>query len=238
MSSPIARSYKTLVQRKAIAAHHYLSHRHRVEVLARLFAEIISLGFKGRKEVRCIDIGCGDMTIAESIRTLAPMTTWVCTDLHPLPEALKKEAQWKKYVQFDGKSLPFEEKTFQVGLLCDVLHHVRDQGNELLRETARVADIVIVKDHFEEGMWSRTILKMMDVLGNWGYGVSMPHSYLTKEYFSQMCRHIALQEMSRREGIPLYGHLPWVFQKLLNPRWQFVAVLKQKTQQDFSPCSG
>ena len=234
MSSPLANSDKTFVQRKAISAHQHLSHSHRVQVLASLFAEILTSRFQGREEVRCIDVGCGDMAIAESVGALVPMTTWVCADLHPLPEALRHEEKWKKYVPFDGRVLPFAKKSFQVGLLCDVLHHARDQGRDLLQETARIAETLIVKDHFEEGAWSRTILKMMDVFGNWGYGGSIPRSYLRKESFSQMCREAGLQERSCQVCVHLYVHLPRVIQRLLNPRWQFVAVLEQKARHDSS----
>lgn len=49
--------------------------------------------------------------------------------------------------QFDGKKLPFEDKTFDVCLFIDVLHHTNNQL-DLLKEALRVSRRgLVIKDH-------------------------------------------------------------------------------------------
>src|ERR1700752_2074222 len=72
-----------------------------VSVLAgRIVLHIQSLVPQGR--ARCLDVGCGDMKLAEAIETRAPPTDWRCIDVHPVPAPVRDDARWSKYRQFDG----------------------------------------------------------------------------------------------------------------------------------------
>jgi SAM-dependent methyltransferase len=108
---------------------------------------------------RCLDIGWGDMTPPRPCKS-ASRTDWRCIDVHGLPVGFREDARWSKYRQFDGRRIPHADGEFDVALLCDVLHHAPEDAAELLAEAGRVAKHVLVKDHFEYGTYSRTMLRL------------------------------------------------------------------------------
>jgi SAM-dependent methyltransferase len=227
MSSPIAEKQKGLIEKSLISIHQRASHNNRVNLLSKLLSDRIEIVSPNKNEIRCIDIGCGDMTIAESIAAINPKTSWTCIDIHKLPEELKNTDKWKKYKQFDGTHIPFENNAFDCALFCDVLHHIPGDLSPLLKEAARVSSAIIIKDHFEYGWYSRTMLKLMDFAGNWSYGISIPEYYFTVQNFEKLCSESGLEISDMKIGVDLYSHLP-VFNKILKPQWQFIAVLKRK----------
>ncbi len=228
MSSPIVEKSKGPFDRALIGFHQRTSHNHRLQILAdRISANLNALP----EEIgRCLDIGCGDMSLAELLAGKVNGSQWNCIDVHTLPQALIDDPRWQKYQKFDGAHVPFADKTFSCALLCDVLHHasVSDQC-DLLSEASRVADHVLVKDHFEYGWLSRQALRLMDFVGNYGYGISVPERYFSQASFSELARTSGLQIQSMEVGIPLYQHLP-LAPFVLRSNWQFIAVLKRQTQ--------
>ncbi len=227
MSSPIVNVRKRFLQKFLIWFHQNASHKHRISILA----ELITCGIKTQvpksEFINCLDVGCGDMVLAEKIAENLRNSNWRCTDIHPLPSALEGNAKWKKYSQFDGKHIPFQDKSFDVVAFCDVLHHAGENTGELLTESARIARIIIIKDHFEDGIYSRTMLQLMDFMGNWAYGVNIPKKYFTRESFAELCENAGLELVHLNDNIQLYKHLPLV-RNILSPKWQFVATLRSK----------
>jgi hypothetical protein len=226
MSSPIALESKAAPRRALVGLHQTLSHGHRVDVLAeRIALHVESLVPRGR--VRCLDVGCGDMTLAEEIHSRAPRSDWRCLDVHDLPADLHCEQRWNKYRAFDGRTIPYGEREFDIALLCDVLHHAPEDAARLLAEAGRVAQRVLVKDHFEYGSYSRTMLRLMDFVGNWGYGVNVPHQYFTREAFTRLATEQGFVITALDCGLSLYEHLP-VARTVLRPDWHFIAVLRRR----------
>jgi SAM-dependent methyltransferase len=167
MSSPIALERRAASRQALVNLHQNLSHGRRVRTLAAALANHIRT-LTGDTETRCLDVGCGDMTIAEAVHALALNTDWRCIDVHPLPERLADDARWRKYRPFDGRTIPYADSEFDVAVICDVLHHTPDNAASLLREAARVARYVLLKDHFEYGPYSRSMLRLMDFVGQLG----------------------------------------------------------------------
>ena len=225
MSSPIALQHKAVPKKALVGLHQTLSHGHRVDVLAeRIALHIESLVPRGR--VRCLDVGCGDMTLAEAVQSRATRSDWRCIDVHHLPDELGSLQRWNKYSEFDGRTIPYGDRQFDIALLCDVLHHDPENAPRLLAEAGRVAQRVLVKDHFEYGSYSRTMLRLMDFVGNWGYGVSVPHRYFTREGFTQLATEQRFAITALDCGLSLYEHLP-VARTVLRPDWHFIAVLRR-----------
>lgn len=224
MSSMIALEPKPVSQ-EGRANLDGLSHGHRVDVLAqRVAMHVESLVQRGR--VRCLDVGLGDMSLAEAVHALASRTDWRCIDVNRHPAHLRSEARWSKYGSFDGRTIPHEDGEFDVALLCDVLHRAPDDAARLLAEAGRVARHVIVKDHFEDGAYSRTMLRLMDFVGSWSYGAGVPERYLTREEFVRLAAEQRLVITAFDGGLDLYEHSP-LARTLLRPDWHFIAVLSR-----------
>jgi SAM-dependent methyltransferase len=224
MSSPIASGQNTVVKRLLVDIHQKASHHTRLHILANKISTLL-LQSQGNTNLKCLDVGCGDMVLAELIQEALPKTSWKCIDIHPLPTSLDKDEKWKKYSQFDGHSIPFNDKEFDFVFFCDVLHHTEENLLALLKEAARVAHFVVVKDHFEYGLFSRSILQLMDIVGNWGYGVSIPKAYFNLRSFEKFSQNADLRIKEMNIGLHLYGHLP-VVRNILRPKWQFLALLE------------
>jgi SAM-dependent methyltransferase len=225
MSSPIAKSERTHVDRALVAVHQKMSHGHRIGVLAEELASRLQVQPRAGAALRLLDIGCGDMTLADALQSRLPDLEVACTDIHPCPQALQdSDARWRRYTRFDGRRLPYDNERFDVAMFSDVLHHVPlDSQALLLSEAARVANVVLVKDHFEWGAFSRQALRAMDFVGNFGYGVPVPDRYFTKETFGLLCDAASLTIQEVDIGIRLYDHLPLV-RSVLSPDWQFIAT--------------
>ena len=124
-------------------------HRHGLRVWDRVF------GWKRRAEARAtfrhakdflpvgstvLDIGCG---IGYGLKVLGEDFACVahgCDVVIP-PNALPR------FAMFDGRSLPYADKSFDAAFLIFVLHHADDPG-VLLREASRVARnaVIVVED--------------------------------------------------------------------------------------------
>jgi ubiquinone/menaquinone biosynthesis C-methylase UbiE len=228
MSSPIVNIKKKELRKFLIQFHQSASHNHRIGILTNLLSRSIDAQFPEAGTIRCLDVGCGDMVLAESIARQLPKSNWKCIDIHPLPKELEANEKWKKYQSFDGRHIPFNDQRFDVVTFCDVLHHAGENTLPLLIEAARTGKIVVIKDHFEQGWYSRKMLQTMDFVGNWAYGINIPKKYFTRNSFSELCRQAGLEILHINNGIPLYEHLP-VVRNILSPQWQFIAVLKSQT---------
>jgi SAM-dependent methyltransferase len=226
MSSPIAKADKSGMDRLLIAAHQQLSHSRRIAVLA----EEIAIRIRGimlreqAAQVRILDVGCGDMTLVDAVVAKLGGGEVRCADIHPCPPTVAQgDSRWRRYVQFDGQTLPFDSESFDVVLFSDVLHHVPEsQRAELLASAAKVGRHILIKDHFEYGWWSRQMLRLMDWVGNFGYGVVIPRRYFDADGFSALCERAGLSVTGLDIGVRLYDALP-VVRSVLSPRWQFFA---------------
>ena len=100
-------------------------------------------------------------------------------------------------------------------------HGVVPAHNQRVEALARR---VLVKDHFESGWCSRTLLRLTDVVDNLALGFHVPHRYFTREAFARLVGEQRLAIAALDCGLELYGHLP-VVRNMLQPKWQFIAVL-------------
>jgi hypothetical protein len=206
MNSQVAMDRRQVVPHKALVGRHPIpSHDHRVpphddrvDLLAqRLAMHIESLVPQGRAQ--CLDVACGDITLAAEIHERAPRTVWRCID------------SW-----CDGQTIPHADQEFDVALVCDLLH-APENAARLLAEAGRVARHVLVKDHFEQGPYSRAMLRLKGLVG-------VPERHLTREAFVRLVGEQGLVMtgfdcgMSRQEQLP-------VLRTVRKP--EFIAVLSR-----------
>jgi SAM-dependent methyltransferase len=206
MSWPLPRESEAAPNKANVGAHAASAHGHRLDVLAdRIALHIESLVPQGR--ARCLDLGRGDMMLAEALQARVPRTEWHCIDVQCTPADLRDHG----------------DHEFDVALLCDVLHHAPEEAAKLLAEAARVARHVLVKDNFEYGPYSRTMLQLVDFVGNRD-GAGVPERYFTREGFVRLAAQLELVITALDAELDLYAHLPGMG-TVLRRDWQFIAVL-------------
>jgi ubiquinone/menaquinone biosynthesis C-methylase UbiE len=189
--------------------HSRLVHSRRSRVLASHFAELIGRGHT------VLDVGCGDGLIDGMILERRPDLQICGVDPLVRPDAHIAVAA------FDGRSIPYPERSWDTVLFCDVLHHT-EQPLELLREACRVAKCsVVIKDHYAQGTLARTTLRLMDVAGNLPYGVVLTYNYLTPDQWQEAWRAAGLVPRFVRQELGIY---PWWADILFGRSMHFVAV--------------
>ena len=141
---------------------HYVFHR-RIRVLAQYIAELIP------QNARLLDVGCGDGQIDLLLSRLRPDLGIEGIDV------LVRPVTHIPVTAFDGQSIPFADRSFDVVMFIDVLHHT-DNPSTLLAEARRVArQVVILKDHCRDGFLAGPTLRFMDWVGNARHGVVLPY---------------------------------------------------------------
>ena len=219
MSSPIAKNRKSLTDRLLIKFHKKVSHANRVNQLSDLFVEELSRIHTGDEVIRLLDVGCGDMSIAKSLALKNEKISFMSIDIYPNKEG------WENYVEFDGRSIPFSDQSFDVALFSDVLHHDYSNISTLLSEAKRVAKYILIKDHFEYGLLSRNILRLADFIGNYGYGVSIPKRYLSKKSYYSILQQCDLEEFRQLCPIQLYEKSV-ISKRIFRSKYQFISIIR------------
>ena len=217
MSSPNARASYSLADRLLIRLHQRASHSHRIARLIAALAPRIPVG------ARVLDLGCGDMTLLAGLSARRRLSRCVGADIWQLRVQPPPGCD---YVRTEpGKPLPWTSRDFDVVLLVDTLHHA-EAPERLLEQALAAGGTVVVKDHLEYGPWSRTLLRLMDFVGNYGYGVSVPRRYFTHRSFTDLVARVAPDRRCRMDvGLDLYDHLP-VARSILSPKLHFIAELQ------------
>lgn len=125
-----------------------------------------------------LDVGSGDGQLAAAVQARRAGVQIRGIDLLVRPgTAIPVEP-------YDGTHFPLPDKSVDVALFVDVLHHTPDPLL-LLREAVRVARrAVIIKDHRVSGLLARPTLRFMDGVGNARFGVALPYNYWTPDQWS------------------------------------------------------
>jgi SAM-dependent methyltransferase len=185
--------------------HRRLVHSRRVRVLCEELAAFIPQG------ARVLDVGCGDSLLTHRLMQKRPDLSIQGIDVlvrsrTPLP------VTW-----FDGKVIPFGDKSFDVVILVDVLHHA-EEPTVLLREAARVSrHVLLIKDHLPEGILATPTLRFMDWLGNAAHGVALPFHYWPRQTWMKTFAALGLTVQVWKTRVPLYPWpANWVFGRSLH----------------------
>ncbi|MDB4017181.1 hypothetical protein N9493_04060 [Amylibacter sp.] len=116
---------------------------------------------------------------------------------------------------------------YDYGIVIDVLHHIGinnynnvDLSIQNLKEKC---NFIIIKDHFEYGFFSRTLLRLSDFVGNYSYGVTIPKNYFNESSYKKMIERNNLVEIERVNNFRVVKRF-WFF--FTNPKMQFISALK------------
>lgn len=198
------------VARYAGILHDKLVFDRRVRVLSDWFAQLTP------KDARVLDVGCGSGLIAALLSSKRPDIEIQGVDV------LARGHSHIPVQIFDGVRLPFQDKSFDVVLFSDVLHHTPDPL-ALQREARRVANqFVLIKDHYRKGLAAATRLRFMDWVGNARFGVSLPYNYWTEEQWHDGWREIGLR---RERLITRLGLYPVTADWLFGAQLHFITML-------------
>lgn len=172
-------------------------------------AEALSVALCGAQTV--LDVGCGEGSIDLLIQATVPGLAVRGVDVLVRSEACIPVEP------FDGRRLPFDDKTFDAVMFVDVLHHT-DDPMVLLREAGRVARrTIVIKDHTAESALSYSILRFMDWVGNAHHGVALPYNYWPERKWRGAFAELGLGVEQWQTRLELY---PWpaslVFQRGLH----------------------
>jgi SAM-dependent methyltransferase len=185
--------------------------------VARLAAAIGALCPKGPQKI--LDVGCGDGHIA---KTLAEQLGDGC-EISGIDVMVRNSAAIP-VTQYDGRTIPFGDDSFDTVLLIDVLHHTNDPA-ELLAEAARVAGgCVIVKDHVCESRLDKRLLSLMDWVGNRPHGVVLEYNYLSAAAWDDCIASAGLVREYDTTDVKLYRWpLSIIFERRMHVLMKLVA---------------
>ncbi len=170
------------------------------------------------RSARVLDVGCGDGLIDTLIQEIRPDVSVEGIDVLVRPNTKSSVKS------FDGFTIPYTQQSFDVTIFVDVLHHTLDPA-ALLKEAARVAGIVVIKDHCRDGWLSSPTLRFMDWFGNAHHGVALPYNYWSSAQWDAAFARLSLAVTDRITSLSLYPPpASWVFERGLH----FVAKLERR----------
>lgn len=190
--------------------HSRYVHSRRVRVLRDSLSRLIP------SNSTVLDVGCGDGLIARLIMDQRPDVQLSGIDV------LVRDETRVSVSYFNGREIPFPDKSFDGVMFVDVLHHT-DDPTVLLREAKRVArKFILIKDHRRDGPLAGATLRLMDWVGNAHHGVALPYNYWPHERWKQGFSELNLKVNEWKQDLRLYPFIAnWIFGRSLH----FVARL-------------
>lgn len=182
----------------------------RVHVLADRLVSLLPHG------ATLLDVGCGDGRIDALIQRQRPDLSIEGIDVLVRPETMIP------VTPFDGQRIPFPDRSFDVVMFVDVLHHT-DAPETLLAEAARVCRAaVLVKDHCADGFLAWPTLRFMDWVGNARHGVALPYNYWPERRWRASFDRLGLRAEGWMQELGLY---PWPASMVFERGLHFAARL-------------
>ncbi|HTQ38410.1 MAG TPA: class I SAM-dependent methyltransferase [Pirellulales bacterium] len=125
----------------------------------RVREKLAAIGPYLNKGDRVLDVGAGNCVLCQQLR-------------HQGYEVLPLDLENLSFIDgiaptvYDGKTIPFPAKSFEVALLITVLHHTSDP-DAVLAEVSRVARRIIVVEEIYQNLLEKYYTYAIDSLFNW-----------------------------------------------------------------------
>jgi hypothetical protein len=120
---------------------------------------------------RGLDFGGGDGWFAWSLQQAGLVREMTAVDV------VARSTTFAPVALYDGKRLPFDDRSFDLVSSIDVLHHCpspRESLVELLRCSRR---FFLLKDHTYRTRTGKLALCLLDEIGNRRFGIPSPYHY-------------------------------------------------------------
>ncbi len=153
---------------------------------------------------RVLDIGCGNGTLGQAI-----MADKACPQ-GVVVEGLERFARGGEPItvhKYDGVRAPFDDKSYDVVIVADVLHH-EEQPDRLIAECTRLSRrLVIIKDHQVAGPLAQQRISFIDWAANAPYGVKCLYRYNTKQQWDETVARHRFTPVEQRRSMKVYPPL-------------------------------
>lgn len=158
---------------------------------------------------RVLDIGAGDCNLDLELAREAGCTV-VPVDV---ADGNRTDLPLQLY---DGRTLPFPDASFDVGMLLFVLHHAEDPG-ALLRDAMRVCRRIIAFEDVNTSWWDRKTYRRTHWVFDKFLGIRYPHHEWPPERWSALAREAGLAErwsgpIGRQFGYLSSRHIMYVWE--------------------------
>lgn len=164
-----------------------------------------------------IDVGCGDGRISCGISKIKTNLNFLGIDV------FSRDSCAINFQVYDGKKIPFDDKSHDYVMFVDVLHHTNNI-EDLLLEAKRVArKRIIIKDHYSNNIIDDFLLRVADIVGNFSYGVNLPFNFLSKKEWEDMFIKNSFTQTKIQTEFKLY---PSILNKIFGERIQFITSLE------------
>ena len=150
----------------------------RVKKIVHSFSEVIT------KKDTVIDIGAGNCKISEYLHSSIGCKV--------IPIDIKNYSKTNlSPITYNGKRIPFKDKTFDYSLLIFVLHHTK-QPLHILKEASRVSrkGIIVIENDIRNSL-KMIITKMIDSIPYYVYGVPKCRHTNSKEEWLQVFKSLS-----------------------------------------------
>ena len=138
------------------------------------------------ENARILDVGCGHARITARLQQIFPGHSYAGVDV------VVREGSSIEVVGYDGRTLPFPDKSIDVIMLIDVVHHAESPA-DLLKECSRVArELVLVKDHLCNSFYDWSRLAWMDWFGNRPFNIPMTYEYFSRSQWEEAFAYAGL----------------------------------------------
>jgi SAM-dependent methyltransferase len=169
---------------------------------------------------RVLDVGCGFGMLGGAI-----MNSPLCPkDVHVRGlERVKRGGEPIPVDEYDAVTIPFADRSFDVVILADVLHHEPDP-HRLIAECARVSRrLLVIKDHKVEGPLAQQRIALLDWAANGPYGVPCLYRYNKPAEWDRWQQRHALEVEAELRSLRLY---PFPYYLIFTRKLQYLAVFR------------
>jgi ubiquinone/menaquinone biosynthesis C-methylase UbiE len=167
-----------------------------------------------------LDVGCGSGALGQAIKDSPKCPPRVkVTGL----EKVRRGDELTAVNFYDGQKIPYPDKSFDVVILADVLHHAANPHN-LINECSRVARrVLIIKDHKVEGFLAKQRISFMDWASNVQYGIPCFYRYNTLKEWKKLIGQLGLEVEVEIDSMKIY---PSIMNFFFGGRIHYMAILR------------